>query len=290
MATITGSCLCRGIRFEVGGALGLVSQCHCEDCRKAQGAGFAVCAPVDRGAFAFTAGEELLASYESSPGKQRAFCSRCGSPVFSRRDDAPDTLRLRLGTLDGDPGARPALHGWTSDKAPWDRLPDDDLPRLATGAPESREPRIRLRAENPGSEDARRLIAALDAELALSYPPDAIFGLHDDDHDDARMVFLVARSGDDAVGCGALRSLDVAMGEVKRMYVAPGLRGSGLARRLLTAIETLAIGRRHDVLRLETGRLSPAPLALYRSSGYREIPAYGEYAFNDYSVCFEKKL
>ena len=287
---ITGSCLCRGIRFEVRGELGSIAQCHCEDCRKANGTAFATNAPVARANFSLTSGAGLLERYQSSPGKYRTFCSRCGSPLFSSRDDDPETLRLRIGTLDGDPRARPVLHGWVSDKAPWERLPDDGLPRFATGAADSLVPRVRLRAEDPSSPDAHALIAALDEELARNYPRDAIFGLHDDDHDDERMIFLVARVGEKPVACGALRSLDRAMGEVKRMYVAPELRGSGLARRLLAAIETIAIGRRHSVLRLEAGNRSPSALGLYRASGYREIPPYGEYVGNDYSVCFEKKL
>jgi len=155
---------------------------------------------------------------------------------------------------------------------------------------DSLPPRLELRVEDPGSIDARALIAALDDDLARTYPREVIFGLHDDDYDEARMVFLVARIRDRAVACGALRSLDASTGEVKRMYVVPDLRGTGISRRLLAAIETIAIGRRHGVLRLETGKLSPVSLALYRSSGYREIPPYGEYAGNDYSICFEKKL
>jgi ribosomal protein S18 acetylase RimI-like enzyme len=285
---IRGSCLCGGIRFEISGALGLVAQCHCEACRKAQGSAFAVNTGVARDQFRFTAGEQLLSSFESSPGKYRCFCSVCGSPVYSRRDDAPDVVRPRLGLLDGDIGARPAVHGWTSDKAPWERIPDDGLPRFAAGAPESRIGRVKLRAEEPSSPDAEALIAALDADLAKTYPQEVIFGLHEDDHE--RIIFLVARRGGRAIGCGGLRSLDPGMGEVKRMYVVPEERGNGLSRILLRAIETIAIGKRHRVLRLETGKLSPAALALYRSSGYREIAPYGEYAGNDYSVCFEKKI
>ncbi len=287
---IHGSCLCRAVRFEVAGTLGMAAMCHCESCRKASGTAFATNAPARCADVSFVAGEDLLASYESSPGKHRVFCSRCGSPVFSRRDDEPDTLRLRLGTLDDDPGVRPSVHGWTSDKAAWERLPHDGLPRFATGAADSREPRAKIRAEAPGSSDAKTLIAALDAYLADNYPPDAIFGLHDDDHDPDRMVFLIARIDDRPVACGAIRSLDADAAEVKRMFVVPELRGSGLARRLLGDLETIAMGRRHSVLRLETGNRSVPALALYRSSGYREIPLYGEYVGCEYSICFEKRL
>jgi hypothetical protein len=227
---ITGSCLCRGIRFEVTGPLGMVAMCHCEDCRKANGTAYSTNAPVRRADVSLTCGEDLLASYESSPGEYRMFCSRCGSPIFSRRDDKPDTLRLRLGTLDGDPGVRPAVHGWIGDKAAWDRIPNDGIPRFASGAAESRQPRVKLTVEEPGSADAKALISALDAHLSRSYPPHAMFGLHDGDHNPERMVFLVGRMSGNAVACGALRSLDAATGEIKRMFVVPELRGAGIAR------------------------------------------------------------
>jgi len=287
---IKGSCLCRSVRYEVSAALGMVSMCHCESCRKASGTAFATNAPVATADFRLVAGEELLSSYESSAGKHRVFCSRCGSPIMSRRDDDPQVVRLRLGTIDGDPDVRPAVHGWTGDKAAWERLPHDGLPRFATGAPESREPRVKIRVEAPGSADATVLLAALDEFLAEHYPPDAIFGLHEDDHDPAHMVFLVARMNDAPVACGAIRSLDAATAEVKRMYVMPQHRGAGIARRLLGELETIAMSRRHTILRLETGNRSPAALELYRSSGFHEIAPYGEYAGNDVSVCFEKHL
>lgn len=149
---------------------------------------------------------------------------------------------------------------------------------------------LALHREHPSSRDATVLIAALDADLARVYPRSVIFGLHEEDFDPDHMVFLVARVGGVAIGCGALRSLDPVMGEVKRMYVVPDMRGRGLSRRLLAAVEALAVEKGHRTLRLETGRLSPPALALYRSSGYREIPPYGEYVGNGYSICFEKSL
>ena len=96
----TGSCLCGGVRFRIKGELGPVQVCHCQQCRKAQGGPFAAVIPVDVLAFHFIEGEALLNAYESSPGKQRVFCSRCGSPVFSRRASLPQVLRVRAGLID----------------------------------------------------------------------------------------------------------------------------------------------------------------------------------------------
>jgi hypothetical protein len=126
---LTGGCLCGGIRFEIDGELGPITYCHCMQCRRATGTAFATNANVMRATHRFTQGATLIAEYESSPGKFRAFCSRCGSPVYSRLASEPDSLRVRLGSFDADPGGRPVLHVWTAAKAPWFEI-RDDLPQL----------------------------------------------------------------------------------------------------------------------------------------------------------------
>ncbi len=128
---ITGHCLCRRVTYEVAGKLGPVTYCHCESCRRAQGGPYVVAAPARRKYFRLLTSADAITEYESSPGKYRGFCRFCGSPVWSRRDDAPDVVRLRLGLVDGDPGRRPAAHVWVSDGAPWFTI-SDDLPQSET--------------------------------------------------------------------------------------------------------------------------------------------------------------
>lgn len=134
---LTGGCLCGAVRYELRGPLGPIVMCHCGQCRKAQGGAFAVNAPVAREDFRLLAGEAELKGYESSPGKWRSFCGRCGSPIHSRRDDRPEVLRLRLGSLDGTPPGRPAAHIHVASKAGWWRI-DDALPRHAAQEPQRR--------------------------------------------------------------------------------------------------------------------------------------------------------
>ena len=115
-------------------------------------------------------------------------------------------------------------------------------------------------------------------------PDTAVFAPDDD------VAYLVAALDGRAVACGAWRALTVEVAELRRMYVRPAFRGRGIARQLIVAIEEEALAADRPVIRLETGRHLPAAIALYQSSGYRQIPAYGEYAGNPYSVCFEKRL
>jgi putative acetyltransferase len=92
------------------------------------------------------------------------------------------------------------------------------------------------------------------------------------------------------VGCGAWQALPDGVVEVKRMYVRPAFRGRGIARQLILAIEEEALAAGRPVIRLHTGDYLPAAIALYQSSGYQQIPGYGPYAGDQFSVCFEKRL
>jgi GNAT superfamily N-acetyltransferase len=92
------------------------------------------------------------------------------------------------------------------------------------------------------------------------------------------------------LGCGAVRRLDQATAELKRMFVAPGIRGQGVGRALLRALEDEARGLGARRLVLETGIRQRAALALYRKTGFAVIPAFGEYVDSPTSVCMGKDL
>src|SRR5438067_12581838 len=101
---------------------------------------------------------------------------------------------------------------------------------------------LSIAAEPFDSDNARRLIAALDAGLAELYPPEQRFGpnLKAQHLQEGRGTFLMARDDGRAVACGAVRMLDQTTAEVKRMYVEPDRRGKGIARALLANLETAA--------------------------------------------------
>ena len=127
--SVTGGCLCGGIRFRIDGPFGLVANCHCSMCRKAQGSAFATNAPVAREHFRLLQGAELITEYESSANKWRCFCRICGSPIYSHRLADPGVVRVRFGTLDGDPGVRATIHYAIDSKAPWVQI-TDSLPQI----------------------------------------------------------------------------------------------------------------------------------------------------------------
>jgi hypothetical protein len=130
-----GSCLCGGIRFSISGPLQPIQVCHCGQCRRAQGGPVATNVPVDVSAITFERGQDLLQHYESSPGKVRAFCRVCGSPVFSRRDSLPGVLRIRAGLLKEPVAAALAFHAFTNHKASWWPI-GEGVPQYPEGAPD----------------------------------------------------------------------------------------------------------------------------------------------------------
>jgi hypothetical protein len=143
--SLSASCLCGGVKFEINGPLLGPSNCHCSMCRKQHGAAFRSRARVQASDLKWVQGEDLVTFYESSPGTYRGFCRVCGSPIVNKFDErsssakrdpaATSRLGIALATLDDDPGVRPDHHIFVANKAPWFEI-TDGMPQF----PESRLP------------------------------------------------------------------------------------------------------------------------------------------------------
>jgi len=128
-----GSCLCGAAVYEVNRLAGPIGHCHCKTCRKAHASAFASTARVDREHFRWISGQAVIGAFESSPGKLRHFCTRCGTHIVAEWVDQPQVI-LRVATLDEDPGVRPKAHIWSSHHVPWLDY-GDDLPIFAEAPP-----------------------------------------------------------------------------------------------------------------------------------------------------------
>ncbi len=125
---IRGSCLCGAVAFEAENPSGF-RHCHCSRCRRSRGAAFASNMFVKRADFRWVRGEDLVANYRL-PGSQRfgnAFCRSCGS-TMPRLVPVLDVMLIPAGSLDTDPGIRPAHHIFVGSKAAWHEI-TDDLPQ-----------------------------------------------------------------------------------------------------------------------------------------------------------------
>jgi len=103
-----------------------------------------------------------------------------------------------------------------------------------------------------------------------------------------RGLMLVATLRGEAVGCGALKLNDRGPADLKRMWVAPQTRGLGVGRRLLSELEDHARAAGAGAVRLETNKALVEAIALYRSSGYVEVPSFNDELYGDH--WFEKPL
>ena len=130
---IRGSCLCGAVAYQAAALSGPIGHCHCRTCQKAHSAAFATTARVKRADFAWTKGADVVANFESSPGKLRHFCPRCGSHLMAEWP-AEDEVILRIGSVDDGLAAMPVAHIWVSHAPAWDTA-RDELPRFSEGPP-----------------------------------------------------------------------------------------------------------------------------------------------------------
>ena len=100
--------------------------------------------------------------------------------------------------------------------------------------------------------------------------------------------FFVAYLHGEPIGCGAVKHHGGDPAEIKRMWIAPAARGLGLGRRLLEELEACALAGGARVAHIETSAVLTEALALYRATGWVEVPPFNEEPFAD--LWFEKAL
>ena len=175
-------------------------------------------------------------------------------------------------------------------------LDDAERARLAEAAQTVerllRASQIDVRTEDADSPDARwcleQYFATLAERFESGYDRERALTASAEEMRPPRGVFLVARLHGEPVGCGGLKGHGGAPPDVKRMWVAPGVRGLGLGRRLLRELESHARASGARSVRLETNRSLTEAIALYRSTGYVEVPAFNDEPHAH--LWFEKRL
>jgi GNAT superfamily N-acetyltransferase len=148
-----------------------------------------------------------------------------------------------------------------------------------------------IRRELLDAPGGRELIAGFEAEVMGLYPfwnPSIGPSARPEEFNPPEGGFFVVYVDGRAVACGGFKRLDDGVAEIKRMYTVPEMRGRGLARRILQHLEQQARAAGYERLRLDTGERQPHALALYRSTGYYEIPDYN--GNPPASYWFEKQL
>ena len=148
---------------------------------------------------------------------------------------------------------------------------------------------IKTTRTNSKNKDFINLVRELDAYLKITDEEEHDFYNQFNNIDVLKEVVVTYVSGI-AVGCGAIKKFDNSAVEVKRMFVLKEYRGTGVAQRLLVALENWAkeLGYRKCVL--ETGIRQIEAVKFYKKSTYKVTPNYGQYIGMENSVCFEKEI
>jgi hypothetical protein len=128
--------MCGGVRYEVSAPPEYAGYCHCKRCQRRTGGAASITARLQNGSFTIRQGADLVSVYSPSEGFEKAFCSACGSGLFSRDPDDHDVIGVRMGTFDADPGVPPSYHQYVAYAAAWEPIPDDGLPRHPAARPD----------------------------------------------------------------------------------------------------------------------------------------------------------
>lgn len=151
---------------------------------------------------------------------------------------------------------------------------------------------LQIERVDPADRAARWCVRQYFDELARrfesGFDPAASLAAEDRDLIPPRGAFLVAFVDGEPVACGAVKSIAAGIASLKRMWVAETVRGLGIGRRMLDALEAEARKLGMLTLQLETNRTLEEAIRLYRSAGFREVAAFNAdpYAHR----WFEKRL
>lgn len=116
--TAEGGCFCSAVRYRIIGPPLLSIICHCNTCRRTSSAPSVGWLTVNRGCF------ELLGDppqqFTSSPGVERTFCAKCGSPITYVSTDDPDTVDITTLSLDHPELFPPSREMWLEHRVQWE--------------------------------------------------------------------------------------------------------------------------------------------------------------------------
>ncbi|HLB18629.1 MAG TPA: GFA family protein [Gaiellaceae bacterium] len=132
MASLRGSCLCGGVKFEVDELPATLRYCHCESCKKLSGGAATANGRVPSSSIRILEGEDLLQTFRPEGGSAKTFCRTCGSNLFGGGWPDSETASVRATAIDDPFDARPSVHIFVRSLAAWETLPDDGLDRFET--------------------------------------------------------------------------------------------------------------------------------------------------------------
>ncbi|KAF2258101.1 hypothetical protein CC78DRAFT_146241 [Lojkania enalia] len=121
---VTGSCLCRKVKYTITGEPFNTALCHCKNCARTSGVGFGANSFYSKSQFTINSGAEALREYVDSATASgnflyRNFCGNCGSPLFTRNSAMEDLVVVTSGSLDDGQEWKPSIEVFCRNKANW---------------------------------------------------------------------------------------------------------------------------------------------------------------------------
>lgn len=131
----TGGCLCGAVKYESKSPPAVCGKCHCDDCRRASGAGHCAHIGVPEGAFTVSGTVKGFAKPADSGNMVvRNFCPECGSAVYSTNSGMENMVFIRASSLDDLEVFQPQMTVYAARAASWDKV-TEGLPAF-DGMPE----------------------------------------------------------------------------------------------------------------------------------------------------------
>ena len=121
--TRTGRCLCGRVTFELVTEQWMCVSCHCRDCQYIAGGHPGVGISVPAASLKVTGPiQNYHCKADSGTEVWRGFCATCGTHLFAGNASNPDSVSVKLGTLDDAEGLAPMWHIWTASAPPWHHI------------------------------------------------------------------------------------------------------------------------------------------------------------------------
>lgn len=151
------------------------------------------------------------------------------------------------------------------------------------------DPVIEITAVTTPDEDILAMVEKLDAYMGELYPPESTHLTPPEELSSGANRFFAVKVDGVLRGCGGFRVVDREYAEIKRIYVDPSARGLGLARALLSRLESESRLLGLFEMELETGIYQPEAIRLFERCGYTQCPIFGDYPKNDPNSVFMRK-
>ncbi len=153
------------------------------------------------------------------------------------------------------------------------------------------DPVIEITAVATPDDGILEMVENLDAYMNALYPPESVHLILPEELSAGANRFFAVKVDGKLMGCGGFRVVGRDYAEIKRIFVDPSARGLGLAKALLSRLESESRLLGLSEMKLETGISQPEAIGLFERCGYAQCPAFGDYPKGDaYSYFMQKTL